>query len=216
MKTVIFDMDGVIIDSEPVHVRIESVLFDELGIIMAPGEQESYVGTSGANMFALIKKRHGLAQSVESLLKISRSRLKEVLRSGDIDMVGGAASLIHRLHEKGYPLALASSSINEHIDIVMERFTIARYFRCRVSGDDVTQSKPDPEIFLTTARRMGVPPEDCWVIEDSEHGVRAAVDAGMRCIGFANPNSGNQNLSKADYIIRNMSDAESLIEKSSR
>ncbi len=209
-------MDGVIIDSEPVHVRIESVLFDELGIIMAPGEQESYVGTSGANMFALIKKRHGLAQSVESLLKISRSRLKEVLRSGDIDMVGGAASLIHRLHEKGYPLALASSSINEHIDIVMERFTIARYFRCRVSGDDVTQSKPDPEIFLTTARRMGVPPEDCWVIEDSEHGVRAAVDAGMRCIGFANPNSGNQNLSKADYIIRNMSDAESLIEKSSR
>ena len=211
MQPVIFDMDGVIIDSEPVHIALESEFFAELGITLAPGEQESYMGTSGANMYALLKARHGVSRSVESLLETSRNRYMKILRSGDISLVEGAASLIRRLFDNGRPLAVASSSPHEQIDIVMERFDLGSFFICRISGDEVLQSKPHPEIFLKTAAALGVAPEECWVIEDTENGVKAAKSAGMTCIGLMSPNLGNQSLSAADYVINRLNEVEGLL-----
>jgi len=113
-----------------------------------------------------------------------------------------------------YKLAVASSSSHKLIDIIINRLNIRSFFDDFVSGADVVNSKPDPEIFLLTAKRLGVKPENCLVIEDSSHGVKAAKDAGMKCIGFYGSNTYLQDISAADKLIGDFSefDAELLEE----
>jgi beta-phosphoglucomutase-like phosphatase (HAD superfamily) len=219
MKAVIFDMDGVIIDSEPLHYRLETQFFKEVGINLAEGEYESFTGTSGGDMFTRLKKRFGLNQSVEELLAEGRRRYMETLKKEGIPIISGIPELIARLSEAGMKLAVASSAPHEQIDLVMNTphtpedsdGSLARFFSVRVSGDDVDRGKPDPSVFLKAAELLGTLPEDCWVIEDSENGVKAARAAGMSCIGYQDPGSVFQDLSRANVTIREIKEAAPLI-----
>ena len=110
------------------------------------------------------------------------------------------------LYQRGIKMALASSSPRSHIDAVLKMFNLTDYFHAIVCGEDTKEGKPSPDIFLNAAKIINTLPEDCIVIEDSYNGVLAAKAANMKCIGFKNPNSGNQDLSNADKIVTSLED----------
>lgn len=200
ISTVIFDMDGVIIDSEPIYFEVEQGLFNELGLELTPEEHSKYVGRS--DLWETVKEAYRLDFDVEEIHETEKRRYFEIISTSfDEGPIEGVADLIKELHDKDITLVLASSSEMKNIELVLTKFGLLKYFDLRISGDDLETSKPHPEIFLTAAEMAGEKPENCLVIEDSENGVKAAKSAGMKCIGFKNPNSGNQDLSAADWII---------------
>ena len=126
----------------------------------------------------------------------------------DINPIEGVYELIESLYENKIKLAIASSSPIKVIELVVKRLKADKFFKAVVQGDDVLRSKPEPDIFLYAAQKLNADPKECAVIEDSKNGVNGAKKAGMRAIGYLNPNSGNQDLSNADLIIKSFKNIE--------
>ncbi|MCK5675114.1 MAG: HAD family phosphatase [Spirochaetales bacterium] len=201
-KCIIFDMDGVLIDSEPLHFDFESRLFKSLGITVSREEHETFVGTTAKTLWTSLKQTHNIPFTVQELILKEQLEFLEYLENKKpINIIPGVKKLIISLQSKGFRIALASSSPHRLINYVMDKTNINEYFQIKVSGDDIVNGKPDPDIFLKTAELINIKPTSCLVIEDSKNGVRAAKQAGMKCIGYSNPGSGNQDLTAADFIL---------------
>ena len=207
-------MDGVIIDSEPTHQQLEFEMYKELGLNISAEEHLNYVGTSSMDMWGIIRNKHGLKKSPEELLMYGRQKYWDALDAERVPLVEGSATLISQLHEQGFIIQVASSATRPTVDKVLEHFKIDLFFKYRIGGDEVALSKPNPEIFIKAAKQSDSSPEHCLVIEDSANGIKAAKDAGMFCIGYANPGTGNQDLSKADLVIENLNEINLGIIKS--
>ncbi|MBN1948373.1 MAG: HAD family phosphatase [Candidatus Cloacimonetes bacterium] len=206
LPAVIFDMDGVIIDSEPLYFRVEQELFQSLGVDISREFHSNLVGLSMNRIWQMIKHRNNLSQSIEELTEIHHRLMIELIRnSPGLRPMPGLLPLLAQLHEYNIPCAIASSSSRELIGEVLSRLDISNYFRVIVGGDEIVESKPDPAIFLSAASQLAKKPDQCLVIEDSRNGMLAARSAGMRCVGLKNPNSGWQNLQEADLIITGLS-----------
>lgn len=198
----IFDMDGVLIDSEPIYFEIEKSTFVHFGANVAEEEHHTYVGVTLASMFEQVQQKHLLDCTVEQMLEFHVKHVMDVIREHpELQPFNGLTDWLNWLTEAGVPMVVASSSPRALIELILERLEIRRFFRDMISGEEVAHGKPAPDIFLRAAEILGVTPERCMVIEDSRNGVRAAKSAGMRCIGHQNPGSGNQNLSEADVVI---------------
>lgn len=198
---VIFDMDGVIIDSEPIYMQVEQDLFTEVGLEVSHEEHTRFVGRS--DLWKVLKETYSLDINIEEIHKEENKRYLDIINNSfSGDPIDGVVDLIEQLHKDGIKLVLASSSEMKNIELVLTKFGLISYFDLRISGADLPTSKPHPEIFEKAAEMAETEPEQCLVIEDSENGVRAAKAANMTCIGFRNPNSGNQDLSEADWIIQ--------------
>jgi len=207
IRCVIFDMDGVIIDSEPIHMECEKEIFRKLGISITEEEHHSMVGTTDKVMWTRLKKSFNLSQPTNELVKLKQSFYIEYLKSRtNLKPVPYIPELISSLHQNEFILALASSSPHTQIEFILNEFKLKNYFSVIVSGDDVKHGKPNPEIFLKASALTAVPPEYCLVIEDSMNGVLSAKNANMWCIAYRNPNSGNQNLKRADMEISSFKD----------
>jgi len=207
---VIFDMDGVIVDSEHIHHELEQQMFEQLGIVVTPAEHQSFTGQTVQTMWGALKERHNLPQTVEELRAIKRRLFFAELDSPDcrVMLVDGAERFIRQCREAGFKMAVASSSFTEHVELMIGRFGLKSWFDGLFGGDFVQHSKPEPDLFLYAAAQLGVDPSDCVVIEDSANGVLAARRAGMYVIGFRNPNSGDQDLSLADKIVSSFAEIE--------
>ena len=202
IETVIFDMDGVIIDSEPIHLETQDRLFHTYDISLTPSEYQSYIGRSSKNMWQELIEKFSLSVTVEEVLLKDRTMYHQRLKKEpDLDAIPGVRKLIKSLCERHIKLVLASSSSMESIELVLGLFELDHFFDHKISGAELQFSKPDPEIFIVSASLVNSAPGSCLVIEDSTHGVTAAKSAQMKCIGFQNPNSGNQDLATADLII---------------
>ena len=207
IETVIFDMDGVIIDSEPIHRELQGQLFQKHNISLGPEEYQTYIGRSSKNMWQELIEKFSLLVTVEEILEQDRDLYHKRLRcEPDLGPIPGVSELIQALHGEQVNLILASSSTLESIHLVLELFKLAHFFDHKVSGADLKFSKPHPEIFKVAAGLANSDSNRCLVIEDSSHGVTAAKRADMKCIGFQNPNSGNQDLTSADLIIHNFNE----------
>src|SRR5579862_538135 len=203
IQAVIFDLDGVIIDSEPIHFRLENQMLEELNIVLTLQDYSSFVGTSTQTMWRRIIDKHQLPYSASELAEKNHARYLEILgQSKELTPIPGISALIKGLYENNFKIAVASSSVPDIIAAVLEKFNLSGFFLTTVSGAELPHSKPHPGIFLKTAELINCSPSECLVIEDSKNGIVAAKAAGMRCIGFLNPNSGVQDLSKADVIIK--------------
>jgi beta-phosphoglucomutase family hydrolase len=199
---VIFDMDGVLVDTEPIHMLIEKQIFEEIGIDVDDSYHETFVGRSSKEMWMEIVEKFGLEMLPEQL--VARKKEAYITYLGTLPampVIEGVEALLSDLALKGKKLALASSSGMSNIRFIIERSGLDKYFDVVVSGQDLPRSKPDPAIFLLAAKKLGVLPKDCVVIEDAYAGVKAAKSAGMACIGFAPQMMYGQNLSMADTII---------------
>lgn len=200
ISCVIFDMDGVIIDSEPIYFEVEQQLFKEVGLDLTREEHATYVGRS--DLWHSVKEKYQLDIDPEEITSEEKRRYLDILKNSfDGDPIKGVPELIKSLDDRGVELVLASSSEMKNIELVLTKFGLIDYFDLRISGADLPTSKPHPEIFEKAADMAQTTPQNCLVIEDSANGVKAAKSANMICVGFRNPNSGNQDLSPADWII---------------
>lgn len=206
MKAVIFDMDGVIIDSEPIHFEVDMQTMRDLGFDISSEELEKYVGTTNEYMFTDLKNKYNINQSIEEIINYKVELTKKKIIQSDLDPIEGIKELLVDLKNKNIPTAIASSSPRSFIDVVVAKFNLQDYFKYIISGEEVVNGKPAPDVYIETAKKLGLPPEECTVIEDSRNGVLAAKTAGMKCIGFQNINSGNQDLSKADIIVKSITE----------
>jgi HAD superfamily hydrolase (TIGR01509 family) len=202
ITTVIFDMDGVIINSEPAFQQIEKDMFKEFGIDMSDEEYMTYVGTNIVEMWAWIAEKHGVKLDIDEVIEEEKRRYLDLLHGDQaMDPIDGVLDLISDLYNANFKLAIASSSSCEIIKSVTDKLQIQDKFIAMVSSDMVENSKPSPDIFIKTAENINENPEKCLVIEDSENGVLAAKAAKMKCIGFRSEHTGQQDLSKADWVV---------------
>jgi HAD superfamily hydrolase (TIGR01509 family) len=209
-KCVIFDMDGVIINSEPIHQLSERKLFDLLEITISEEEHNDMVGTTDLTMWKRIEKSHELPISIPQIVQLKKSIYMEYLKSeANLKPIPYVSELIADLYKNAFVLALASSSPRDQIEYILSILNLKSYFHTIVSGDDVKSGKPHPEIFLRAAQHAEVDPIDCVVIEDSYNGVIAAKRAKMKCIAYSNPDSGTQDLNDAVLIIHSFKELSS-------
>ncbi len=206
ISAVIFDMDGVLVDTEPYYLENNNRLFCELGFAIPPEEYVHFVGISARRMWTDLKSRFGLTQSVEELIELEyETHFAHLAALPALEPISGIRPLLARLAELGKALAIASSSPRRVIELTLARAGLAAYFPVTVSGEDVTHGKPHPDIFLEAARLLMTPPQTCLVVEDSPRGIAGAKAAGMTTVGFLNPHSGDQDLSAADLVVSNFS-----------
>jgi beta-phosphoglucomutase len=206
-QTVIFDMDGVIVDTEPVHRYAYFQHFGELNIDVTEEMYTSFTGNSTRNVFQKIKNIFDLEHEIEDLIQRKRTIFNDAFdNKEDLRLLDGVENLIQDLHQKGAQLILASSASKVTIERVFRRFSLHQYFSHIVSGEDFPKSKPDPAIFVHAASLSNVPKEHCIIIEDSTSGVKAAKGAGIFCVGYKSVNSKLQDLTGADIIINHFAE----------
>ena len=200
-------MDGVIVDTEPVHHYAYNQQFKQLGITISPELYASFTGNSTKNIFERLKSHFDLKQEVPELVATKRQLFNEAFDSKeDLYMLDGVEDLIKELYGKGMQLVLASSSAHVTIQRIFNRFKLHQYFSYIVSGEDFPKSKPHPAIFLKAAELAQTPVSECIVIEDSTNGIMAAKAAGIYCIGYDSFHSKMQDYSLADQIITNFNE----------
>lgn len=212
IKAVIFDMDGVLVDSEPVSDKHMQQYMKKMGIELPYSYFEQFRGANAKSMWTKIKNDFQLQPSIEHLIIDGRVNYNEYLDSLPLLIpIPGVTELIKKLQKEHFMLALASSASLKRIKKILNMIGLANEFEIISSGDDVARGKPDPEIFLKTAGFLKISPSNCVVIEDSENGVKSAKAAGMKVIGFAGLAHNKENLSQADMIIYSYNEISSDI-----
>jgi HAD superfamily hydrolase (TIGR01509 family) len=195
-------MDGVIVDTEPVHHYAYNQQFKQLNIEVTPEMYASFTGNSTKNIFERLKAEFQLEQEVTELVANKRNLFNDAFdNKEDLYLLEGVEDLIKDLHHNGMQLVLASSSAMVTIDRIFNRFGLYQYFSHIVSGEDFPKSKPHPAIFQHAALLSQTPIENCIVIEDSTNGIMAAKAAGIYCIGYDSFHSKMQDYSLADQVI---------------
>ncbi len=209
LKAVIFDMDGVLVDSEAIFYEADKVLLESLGKEFDKEYYKQFVGTTCEYMWKKIIKDYDLHLSVEYMDLEGRRIVSELLtKYGGFPDVPFAADFVKRLAGEDIKLAIASSSSKASIERNMDKMGIRNLFDIIVSGEEMERPKPYPDVFLAAAKMLDVKPFECIVIEDSHNGVLAAKAADMACIGYVNENSGNQDLSQADLLLLSFESAD--------
>jgi HAD superfamily hydrolase (TIGR01509 family) len=201
-NTVIFDMDGVIVDTEPLHKKAYYQHFEELNINVDAELFSKFTGKSTLNVYQMIKEIFGIDTNVEDLIQRKRTLFYDLFDSDPaLKLLDGVEVLIKNLYSANFQLILASSAAKSTIHRVFKRFNLFPFFSHLVSGEDFPESKPNPAIFIEAQRLSGNDKSNCIVIEDSTNGIKAANAAEIFCVGYKSENSKNQNYETADLVI---------------
>ena len=214
---VVFDLDGVIVDSEHVWNEAREALARERGGRWHERAQRDMMGMSSLEWSRYMHDVIGLAEPPEQISAEVVRRLEAIYRA-ELPLIPGALDAVKRLAER-WPLALASSSNRELIDLVLELSELDRYFGATVSSEEVPRGKPAPDVYLEAARRLGVDPARSAAVEDSHNGIRSAKAAGMRVVAVPNPRypPDDEALRAADVVIDSLDDlTPELVERANR
>lgn len=204
LKAVLFDMDGVIVDTEPLHHKAYYNMFEQIGIDVSESLYSSFTGQSTINICKKICNRFRLNYSPEELVRIKRDYFTTLFFEDDsLQLIEGVKDLIQDYYNNGLTLVLASSASMFTVNNVMNRFQLDPFFSGKLSGADLKASKPHPEIFINAADAAHALPSECIVIEDSTNGIIAAHEAGIFCIAYKSENSKHQDYSLANKVISN-------------
>lgn len=202
IKNILFDMDGVLINTEPLHYRIWKQVMEENGVQIDYEHYKGCIGSTRAYLFELFKEQYGVDIYDKPEIGKRFDEIKnEIIQKEGVPRIEGVEEVVHDLHDKGYHMAVASSSAQNYIEAHMKELNLTDCFEVLFSAENVKNPKPAPDVFLAAAEKLGAKPEECLVIEDSYNGARAAKAAGMRCFGFKNPDSGNQDLSSVQKVF---------------
>lgn len=205
-RGVIFDMDGVLVDSEPVHFESTVRVMRQFGLPFSDADNRRFIGSTDRVMFTELKRQHGMAEEIDELIARRKAIYLELIQNGALVWRPGIRELIAELAAEGRLLGLASSGLRRIIEYTLERGGIRGHFRAVVSADDIPAPKPSPEIYLEAAHRIGVEPAVCAAIEDTDVGVRAAKNAGMYVIAFPTATTAAMNFDPADALAGSAED----------
>ena len=208
-RAVIFDLDGVLVDSEGLHVDAWKTLFARHGIEVTDQEYRDAVGMLDADWIAGLFGRRGQQTDPEWWQAAKRRVYRDIL-AANVRLFPGVDVLVRALHAAGLRLAVASSSWRENIHTVLDATGLAHCFAVLTGKEDVRRHKPHPEPYLRTARALAVPPAACTVVEDSDIGIEAARRAGMRCIAIPNSLPPEQ-LAAADAILPSLENPDAVL-----
>lgn len=203
VRALIFDMDGVLVDSEPLHLAAYQELFKPHGIEYTEKHNQEFLGCKDIAMAHILVERYKLSMTPLDLVQGKEEILARMLRHEAI-MRPGVVQLLESARRLNIPCAVASSATVGTIELVVEVLGIRKYFQCLNSGDQVPHGKPAPDVFLLAAERLSVAPQHCLVIEDTFNGIKAAKAAGMYCIAIPCDATMHQDHSAADLNLSSL------------
>ena len=187
MRAIIFDMDGVLIDSEPLWRQAEREIFAQQGLILSDDDCKQTMGLRTDELVAYWYRHHRWLARSQAVVARAIDERVAVLIAEHGQPLPGAVAAVRAACDSGFPVGLASSSSLDLINLIVRALGLEGCFAVLCSGVDEERGKPDPAVYLTTARRLGVPPAECLAIEDSVRGVQAALAAGMRVVAVPTP-----------------------------
>lgn len=204
----LFDLDGVIIDSSEFHKQSWVVLMSSKGINFS---EEDFKITFGKRNEEILKDYFpDLPESEIKKMSYEKEELYRKFAKGNIKPIDGSIDTLRLIRENGFKIALVSSTPKENIDFIFKELKLDNFFDAVVSGTDIKQGKPNPECYLIAAAKLGVKPQRCYVVEDSEHGLEAGKKAGAKCIGITTT---HKKLKNADIVVNNFYEMNELIKK---
>lgn len=202
LKAILFDMDGVIVNTEPLHHKAYHQMFTDVNIDVSDELYASFTGQSTLEICKRLCAHFDLKLGPDTLVGLKRDHFRLLFESdAELALLDGVLDLIKEYHSKGMTLVLASSASMENITNIFERFDLDQYFVAKLSGADLEASKPHPEIFEKAALASGHERHECIVIEDSTNGIKAAKDAGIFCVGYDSLHSHDQDYRLADVVV---------------
>lgn len=211
LKGIIFDMDGVLINSEPFHYQVWKEALRRRGIEVDYEVYKPCIGSTVGFLMKLLHDSYGIDQYDESLpMEVKRIKQELIEKQGYPPLIPYVKEMLERFQQAGYSMGIASSSPQSYIENVTKFWGIDSYFQVLLSGETVEHPKPAPDIFLKTAAMLELSPQDCVVIEDSENGCRAAKAAGITCMAYLNPDSGKQNLQTAAVVVEGFEEIDAM------
>lgn len=204
IEAVIFDMDGVILDSHHVWIKTNKTFFDKRNIEFDDNKELSRrLGKKMQESSAILKELYGLSESVDDIVKERLEILKE-LSDMELKLMPGFLELVDYLEINKIKMALATGSPKNFVDYVIKKFSLERFFDAVITGDDVIYGKPDPEIFIKAAERMKIKNENCVVVEDAVNGLEAANAAGMYSIAYPNGHHTKEEYEEGDEFVNDL------------
>ena len=183
---VILDMDGVILDSEPIHLEATNRVLKKYGVELSYRENLSLQGIAEIPYWKILVDKFGFSEDIKKLIEEKEKHMFEILSRKELAPNEGLMEFLLALRERGIPIGLASSSQLNQINFILRKLGLREFFSAITSGEEVSEGKPEPRIYLETARRLGVPPQRCVAIEDSRNGLISAKRAGMKVIAYRN------------------------------
>ena len=202
IKGIIYDLDDLLVNSDYLHIQAFEAVLKEYGCSfdkLPSGMKESFVGRRISDIAKEVISYFNLNVDFDYFYK-RRMVIFLKIAEKNLEMMPGAMHSLS-LFRNRFKLAIASSGAMEYINLVISKFKLGRCFDVIVSGDDVTKGKPDPETYIVAARKLGLKPSECAVLEDAHAGIESAKKAGCKCIAIRNPNTPPQDMSKADIIL---------------
>ena len=197
---ILFDMDGVLIDSEPLHLRATQMALGDRARSFTQRDNEAFIGSTDPELFRVLRVLFDLDTPTAELVSRKREHLIALVRA-EGRRLPGVPEIPLRLRSAGLRLGLVSASARPVIDAVLHAVGLHQAFDTVVSGDEVARGKPAPDGFLMASRRLATPPEQCFVVEDSRNGVLAAKAAGMTVAAVPGPATAHEDFSPADLIL---------------
>ena len=208
VHAVIFDMDGVVVESESHWKIFERDFLPSLLPSWSQADQRNILGLGLDDLYTLLSSEYRLQQSRDQFVRWYHERAKEIYGQR-VSLTEGFSDLLSLLNQHRILVGLASFSPRNWIDLVLHRFDLQDCFQVVVSADEVEgKGKPEPAIYLLTAQRLGVPAARCIAVEDSKNGLLSAKQAGMFCIGLRNGLNEEQDLSQADLIVHRFAELD--------
>jgi HAD superfamily hydrolase (TIGR01509 family) len=211
---IILDMDGLLLDTEPISLRVWTQAARDLGYELTDAVGERMIGVGQAENKAMLLRHFGAACPVDELAALAQAHYRVALESGGVPHKPGLTDFLGFLDERRIPRAVATSTATELASHKLRQAGVLHHFAIVVGGDQVSRGKPAPDIFLEAAARLGQRPRDCVVLEDSGPGIRAAVAAGMHAILIPDGREpAVETRAAANAVVESLSAARVLIEQ---
>jgi beta-phosphoglucomutase len=205
IRAVVFDFDGVIVDSEPLHLRAYQSVLSSIGIALTAEEYYGrYLGYNDEDMLRLVFRDRGLAIDQPQFAAIAAEKIRvfdDIIATGDV-LYSGARPCVERL-AAAFPLGIASGALPHEIRMMLDRSRLAHHFKFIVGSGDTPNSKPSPDPYLRASELHGIPPAECVAIEDSRWGLESARSAGMKTIGVTHTYASDQ-LGGPDLVVESL------------
>jgi len=210
IEAVIFDMDGLLVDTEPLHYEATNLVLKEYGKVLTPEVNQRFIGLGDETFWSAVKGDFGITDSVVELRRKRIGQMLRLIAAEPVVRMPGAGELVRSCRSRGYRVAVASSTPLEQVHAILESAGVRAEFEVIVSGEmeAVKEGKPAPDIFLHTASLLGIPPGRCLVFEDSSPGVIGASEAGMRAVAVPNVHTEGSDFSRAALVVESLEEID--------